>query len=490
MHKQVARIVSVFILGMIIIISVSRVSDFLQMKESDNRYASFFAEKNQIEVIFLGSSHVRHGFFPMELWNDYGITSYNLAGNGNTIPISYWTLVNALDYQTPKVVVMDIFDMWPGRKIGTSWGMVHTSLDAFPMSIHKYQMVRDLIDDKNMTAEEGDFVYDKRWELLFDLGEYHTRWGSIEEGDFDNQSKLEANSAIWRGASPLIEISARNEYIYTENNNLCYDETAKDYLERMIQLCADKNVDLLLINTGYDCNDEAKYFADSVNEIAGQYEIPYIDFTDLDIINFESDLHSSGHNTHINFSGAEKFTSFIGQILSGGGQYRLSDYRNDVKSNSRWSDHQAFVNSKADYLREQSSLDLYLMFLADDDYNIIIEILDKSILSETNNRCMIENLGINVKKLNGNSNLVAVDMSNREVSYISNNYESDSSWISVLGELCLKEDLDGQQGGDTGAYGMYLNGQRIYTTRPDESVKIRITVINRGSGEMVDVHTF
>ena len=72
------------------------------------------------------------------------------------------------------------------------------------MSIHKYQMVRDLIDDKNMTAEEGDFVYDKRWELLFDLGEYHTRWGSIEEGDFDNQSKLEANSAIWRGASPLI----------------------------------------------------------------------------------------------------------------------------------------------------------------------------------------------------------------------------------------------------------------------------------------------
>ena len=271
---------------------------------------------------------------------------------------------------------------------------------------------------------------------------------------------------------------------------MCYDETAKDYLERMIQLCADKNVDLLLINTGYDCNDEAKYFADSVNEIAGQYEIPYIDFTDLDIINFESDLHSSGHNTHINFSGAEKFTSFIGQILSGGGQYRLSDYRNDVKYNSWWSDHQAFVNSKADYLREQSSLDLYLMFLADDDYNIIIEILDKSILSETNNRCMIENLGINVKKLNGNSNLVAVDMSNREVSYISNNYESDSSWISVLGELCLKEDLDGQQGGDTGAYGMYLNGQRIYTTRPDESVKIRITVINRGSGEMVYVHTF
>lgn len=487
MKKPMSRIASVLILIVIIMISVFKVSEFLQLKESDIRYAAFFAEKNQIDVLFLGSSHVSHGIFPMELWNDYGITSYNLAGDGNTIPVSYWTLVNALDYQTPKVVVMDVFDVWAYRKISTSWGEVHMSLDAFPLSIRKYQMVMDLIDDKNLTDRSGSLVYDKRWELLFDLGEYHSRWSSLVEEDFYDRSMLESDSAVWRGASPMISIASRDEHIYAESDDLSYDEIARDYLVSMIQLCTDKDIDLLLINTGYDCSDEAKYFADSVNDIAGQYGIPYIDLTGLDIIDFESDLSTSGPNTHVNFSGAEKLTSFIGQKFLE--QYQLPDYRNDEKYDSWWSDHQSFVSAKSDYLRHQDALDLYLMFLADDDYDIIIEMLDMSILSEEHNTCMLENLGVDMDKLNDDGNLLAIDMSNKEVSYLSNNYELNSKWTSVLGEISLRENADENQG-DTGAYGMYLNGQEMYTVNPNESARIRITVINSNSGEVVDVQVF
>lgn len=486
MRKQVEKIVSVLMLSVIIIISIYRVSEFLQLKDSNNRYASFFSEKNQIDVIFLGSSHVRNAIFPMELWNDYGITSYNLAGNGNTIPVSYWILVNALDYQTPKVVVMDVFDMWPGRKISTLWEQLHVALNAFPLSIHKYQAMQDLIDDENMLDGDDIPVYDKRWELLFDLGEYHTRWSSLGEEDFDNKSKLESNSAIWKGAEPTSAVVPRDEHIYVENDNLYYDEIAKDYLVRMIELCANKNIDLLLINTGYDCSDEAKCFADSVNEIAGQYKISYIDFTELDIISFESDLYTSGQNTHVNFSGGEKITSFIGQRLST--QYQLSDYRDDKKYESWWSDYQRFVNDKADYLRQQSSLDSYLMFLADDDYHIIIELLDNSIINEENNAAMFKNLGIDIDKFNEN-NLLALDMTKKEVSYFSNNYVSGSKWVSVLGEISLWSDVDGKQG-DEGTYGMYLNSQEVYVASINGSAKIRIAVINRDSGEVEDIRVF
>lgn len=105
------KAVSTVIVSVLIIVSIHRVSDFLQLKDSDNRYSSYLTEDASIDVLFLGSSHVRHGFFPMELWNDYGISSFNLAANGSTIPVSYWTLVNALDYQEIKLVVMDVFDM-------------------------------------------------------------------------------------------------------------------------------------------------------------------------------------------------------------------------------------------------------------------------------------------------------------------------------------------------------------------------------------------
>jgi hypothetical protein len=50
----------------------------------------FLVEGNDIDVVMLGSSHVRCGIFAMELWNDYGISLYNLASNGRTIPVCYW----------------------------------------------------------------------------------------------------------------------------------------------------------------------------------------------------------------------------------------------------------------------------------------------------------------------------------------------------------------------------------------------------------------
>lgn len=480
MRKRIERIVSVLILIAIIIVSISKVSALLRLKESDNRYASFFAEENRIDVLFLGASHVSHVIFPMELWNDYGITSYNLAGDGNAIPTSYWILVNALDYQMPKVVVMDVYDLLPDRKFSDAWGMVHESLDAFPLSVNKFRMVMDLIDDENVTDENGILVYGKRWELLFDLSEYHSRWNSLEEGDLYSRSELESNSASWRGQEPYIGFEQRKEPVYTENDNLHYDELAKDYLERMIQLCADKNIDLVLINTGYDSSGETKYFADSINEIAKQHEIQYIDFTELDIINFESDLASSGDNTHVNFSGAEKITTYLGQLLAE--QYQMSDHRGDEAYVSWWYDYQHFIDRKADYLRGQINLDLYLMLLADDDYNIIIETRDMNIVDESNNYAMFENLGIDMDQYINNSNLLAIDMSSGEISYLNNSYESGLSLKSVLGEISLQ--------GYEGTYGMYLDGEEMYVANLGDWSRIKITVISRDSGEVVDVRDF
>lgn len=78
--QKLEKIGSVLILMTLITISICKVSKLTRLKVSDNRYASFFAEENPIDVIFIGSSHVRYGFFPMELWKDYGLVSYNLGG--------------------------------------------------------------------------------------------------------------------------------------------------------------------------------------------------------------------------------------------------------------------------------------------------------------------------------------------------------------------------------------------------------------------------
>ncbi len=162
----------------------------------------------------------------------YLIAAYNLAGNGCTIPSAYWVLVNALDYQEPEIVVMDVFDMWPGRIVSDRYGQVHEQFDAFPLSVHKAQMVLDLFKDPTLTDRNGNNLYEKKWEFFWNLGEYHSRWASLGEEDF-------------AGERPV------------------YDEQAKEYLEKIIDLCDDRGIQLILVNTGFDCKDEAKLFQDS-----------------------------------------------------------------------------------------------------------------------------------------------------------------------------------------------------------------------------------
>lgn len=166
--RKLWKIINAIIVCCIIVCSLFGTSYFLENRESRLRYSSFLDDETDYDVFLLGSSHVRHGFYSMELWNDYGITSYNLAANGITLPVTYWTLVNALDYHTPKLVVIDIYDGWPGRVCSTSWGQVKAAVDFFPLSVNKYRMIVDLFTDPDLAEgidNDGANIYDRRWEL-------------------------------------------------------------------------------------------------------------------------------------------------------------------------------------------------------------------------------------------------------------------------------------------------------------------------------------
>lgn len=483
MTAKIKHVLCIILVLILVVASIIRVSDLLQQKESDLRYLSFLTEDNAIDVLILGSSHTRHGIFATELWNDYGISSYNMSANGSTIPVCYWTLVNALDYQTPQMVVLDVFNMWPERVCSTSFGQVHNQFDFFPLSMNKYHMVKDLFSDTELTDDNGNNLYQKRWELLFDLGEYHTRWTDLVEYDFMSKTELEKQSAVWKGSSPLMNVVDRNEKIYPDSwDDVKYDNLSKEYLIKIINLCNEKRIKLLLINTSYDCDNESKLFADSVYDIAMQYDKTYLDFTQMDIINFQTDLYSTDHNTHVNFSGAEKITKYIGDYLSN--NFDLEDHRNDDNYSQWWEDYQEYVSSKLDYLKEQTDIAYYLMFLSDDDYKTVIEIKDNTILFEGRNQAMLENLGIDFNETD-DCNFFAIDNGTGLVSYMENGY-NNTDFDTCIGEFNI------YYADDFTSYGVYLDKKELYTKHiaEDDEERMRITVISKATGEVVDIRTF
>ena len=107
----------------------------------------------------------------MELWKEYGITSYNLSGHAHSIPTSYWVMMNALDYAHPGLVVMDCYRLEADGKDSKSFA--HISFDSLPLSANKVKAIWDLYD----TADE-------RVEYLWNFSLYHSRWWDVGADDF------------------------------------------------------------------------------------------------------------------------------------------------------------------------------------------------------------------------------------------------------------------------------------------------------------------
>jgi hypothetical protein len=282
---------------------------------------------------------------------------------------------------------------------------------------------------------------------------------------------------------PLEGIVDRKVRLYSDNwDDVEYDNLSREYLLKIIDLCQKNGIELMLINTGYDCHADSKFFADSVYDIASEYGLLYLDFTQMDLVDFRTDLDSSGHNTHVNFSGAEKWTKYVGECLTA--NYSLSDHRNDSQYERWWEEYQEFIESKAEYLQQQTELAYYLMFLADDDYQTIIEVKDSSILSEGYNQAMLENLGVEFERL-GDCNLLVVDNGTQVVSYLKNEYDKETVFDTCLGEIASFCNESGV------VYELYLNGKELYTTEIiGDNERMRITVLRKDTGEVVNIKYF
>lgn len=107
MRKGIKAVISCIITVSLTVCFLFHLTDLMERKSSDVKYSDFFKQDEDFDVLFMGSSHVINAVYPMELWDDYGIVSYNFGGHANQMPTTYWVMENALEYTNPKVVVID-----------------------------------------------------------------------------------------------------------------------------------------------------------------------------------------------------------------------------------------------------------------------------------------------------------------------------------------------------------------------------------------------
>lgn len=256
---------------------------------------------NSIEVLFLGGSQMVYAAQPMILWEQYGITSYNMATSATTIPGNYWSARIAFETQKPKVVMLDCTLSQMETKTFGELPRIHAAIDALWPSMAAYQAINDLVEDP-----------DKRFEFYWTPYIYHTRWKELSETDFVKISDYGSGGA-W-----LVERIENLDGMvsqYSKENMQDVPPISLEYIEKLMLLCDKNDSELVLTVLPIPMGTDYQPIYNTLEKWAEEKGIPFIngyddpEFWQLDYGTDFADV------AHMNIHGVKKSSAYIGDYL-------------------------------------------------------------------------------------------------------------------------------------------------------------------------------
>lgn len=301
MKKIIKRIVSC-VLFVAILLGLLQVSSLVfQPKSNDKasgiyypRANGIFSEpKDSIDTVFIGDSEVYHSFIPLNIWRDYGITSYDVSSPSQKLVYSMEFLKKTFENQSPKIVFLET------------------------NAIFRKSYLEDEITYK---AEQ-----------IFPVFRYHDRWKNLQLKDFSATVEYTANENnkgyyFTKKSKPATD-KAIKEYMKYSDVSAPILSTNRKYLNGIAKFCKNHGAKLVLISTPSTKNWNYQRH-NTMEAISKDLGVDYIDtnlLRDDILIDWKKDTKDKGD--HLNYNGAVKLTDYVGKYLDDTKLFK--DKRND-----------------------------------------------------------------------------------------------------------------------------------------------------------------
>ena len=263
------------------------------------RGMGFIAEPaNSLDVMIFGNSDVYSGFSPAVLFENYGITSYASGRPSETMKNINPILKESLKNQKPDLVILEA----------------------------------DCFYSKNSLSPDPANV-------LLSPFIYHSRWKEINKKDFYSLPSRKNSSDINKGFIPSTKVyNASEKKGYMGSSDAMPRSLSKDNMsevEEFITTCKNNDIPVMLLALPSPSSwNYGKHNA--VKLISEEHDIEFLDMN-VPGKEFKTDLKSDfrDNGNHMNVTGAEKSTDYIGKYISSNNLYSFSDKRNNRKF-SKW----------------------------------------------------------------------------------------------------------------------------------------------------------
>lgn len=268
--------------------------------------------KNTIDVFFVGASCINVDLNSAIMWEDYGIASYALWGMCQPMWHSYYYLKEALKTQTPKVVVLEIYDLTQTMKYDDYGVQVKNNM-GMKFSLDKIMSVFVSVPES------------LRMDILFGFPIYHYNYKFYKK-------RIRKPNLIDKHTLPCRLIKATKfENIDVSNITETRELAIKHqkYFMKIIKLMKEKNIKLVLVAFPRPYNRNELMLFNKVAEIASENNIPFLNFNLMhDKISFDNSTDMFD-DQHCNYKGMLKVNGYLEKYLKK--NYYIPDRRRDQK---------------------------------------------------------------------------------------------------------------------------------------------------------------
>lgn len=278
---------------------------------------------NSVDVLALGNSDLWASFDPMFLWKKHGYTSLNGASPGQTTWEAYFYLMKALKTQIPKILILETDMIFPPNR-----------LNKFSIDVEE-AIVAGVETNVPLIAN-------------------HNRWKSLFKKDVDH-SKPSHEKAQTKGYNLQVMASPYDgkEYMTATDKKEKMPAVSKAFLDRIRSVCEKNEIDLLFYEAP-TTNLWTTEKSNAVKEYAQKHGVDFFDFNLMkDAIGLDWATDTRDMGIHLNQSGAEKITGFLGKYLD---NKKVLTNRKADKNFSHWNEaEKKYDEMVAQKIKEQQS---------------------------------------------------------------------------------------------------------------------------------------
>lgn len=302
----------------------------------------YYKDKSDHEVLFIGDCEVYENFSTITLWEKYGITSFIRGSAQQLTWQSYYLLEDALKYETPKVVVFNVLALKYNTPQNEAYNRM--SIDGMKWSMSKVNNIK-----ASMTEEENFIDY------VFPLLRYHSRWSELTSDDFEHLFRKDL--VTHNGYYMRVDSKPQSEFPDPRPlADYTLGEKAMGYMQKMVDLCKEKGVELILIKAPTQYPHWYDQWDAQVVEFAKNNDVEYINYIPLqEEIGLDMSVDTYDAGLHLNTSGAEKMADYFGAYLKE--NYELTDFRDNEEYVAIWQEKVQFYNAMKE--QQYSELEQY-----------------------------------------------------------------------------------------------------------------------------------